>query len=118
SPYALIILAPAHARSRALAPRAPSRLPLHDALPLFVPDPLAHADDGSLADAAQVGEFGHVGVHRLFRVLQDKRRHLLLGGKQLRSEEHTSELQSRGNIVCRLLLEKQKCVTTRLARSP
>src|SRR5215208_5256537 len=25
-----------------------------------------------------------------------------------RSEEHTSELQSRGHIVCRLLLEKQK----------
>src|SRR5439155_11105141 len=26
----------------------------------------------------------------------------------LRSEEHTSELQSRGHIVCRLLLEKKK----------
>ena len=26
----------------------------------------------------------------------------------LRSEEHTSELQSRTNIVCRLLLEKKK----------
>ena len=26
----------------------------------------------------------------------------------LRSEEHTSELQSRRNLVCRLLLEKQK----------
>src|SRR5690625_6130526 len=26
-----------------------------------------------------------------------------------RSEEHTSELQSRGHLVCRLLLEKQKC---------
>src|SRR5690625_6672428 len=25
-----------------------------------------------------------------------------------RSEEHTSELQSRGNLVCRLLLEKKK----------
>src|SRR5256885_10780871 len=29
------------------------------------------------------------------------------GGK--RSEEHTSELQSPCNLVCRLLLEKQKC---------
>src|SRR5690625_4670953 len=28
--------------------------------------------------------------------------------KQQRSEEHTSELQSRGHIVCRLLLEKKK----------
>src|SRR5205085_8792719 len=26
-----------------------------------------------------------------------------------RSEEHTSELQSQSNLVCRLLLEKQKC---------
>src|SRR5690625_7087921 len=30
---------------------------------------------------------------------------LTLGG---RSEEHTSELQSRGHLVCRLLLEKKK----------
>src|SRR5690606_41433070 len=29
-------------------------------------------------------------------------------GKSFRSEEHTSELQSRENLVCRLLLEKQK----------
>src|SRR5690625_6679437 len=27
---------------------------------------------------------------------------------RLRSEEHTSELQSRGHLVCRLLLEKKK----------
>src|SRR5690606_41035542 len=34
----------------------------------------------------------------------------------IRSEEHTSELQSRENLVCRLLLEKKKhppCATTR-----
>src|SRR5439155_24775729 len=31
--------------------------------------------------------------------------HLVLSG---RSEEHTSELQSRGHLVCRLLLEKKK----------
>src|SRR5690625_3497684 len=29
-------------------------------------------------------------------------------GKTTRSEEHTSELQSRGHLVCRLLLEKKK----------
>src|SRR5690625_6424938 len=29
-------------------------------------------------------------------------------GKMMRSEEHTSELQSRGHLVCRLLLEKKK----------
>src|SRR5690606_40038566 len=30
------------------------------------------------------------------------------GSLSLRSEEHTSELQSRENLVCRLLLEKKK----------
>src|SRR5690625_6564810 len=30
----------------------------------------------------------------------------------LRSEEHTSELQSRGHLVCRLLLEKKKRYST------
>src|SRR5690606_41008394 len=30
--------------------------------------------------------------------------------KNMRSEEHTSELQSRENLVCRLLLEKKKTV--------
>src|SRR5690625_6846709 len=30
----------------------------------------------------------------------------------VRSEEHTSELQSRGHLVCRLLLEKKKNVKT------
>src|SRR5690625_6968784 len=30
--------------------------------------------------------------------------------KKERSEEHTSELQSRGHLVCRLLLEKKKLI--------
>src|SRR5690606_39496292 len=34
--------------------------------------------------------------------------------QQARSEEHTSELQSRENLVCRLLLEKKKHKTTKL----
>src|SRR2546430_17709365 len=42
-----------------------------------------------------------------------QRRHRLNGGSDIgrgcqRSEEHTSELQSQSNIVCRLLLEKKK----------
>src|SRR2546428_7112774 len=32
----------------------------------------------------------------------------VFGGPDLRSEEHTSELQSRSDLVCRLLLEKKK----------
>src|SRR2546426_6841299 len=35
-----------------------------------------------------------------------------------RSEEHTSELQSPCNLVCRLLLEKKKDVTSCIARRP
>src|SRR5690625_6850084 len=40
---------------------------------------------------------------RAHRATQYRRRHC-----RLRSEEHTSELQSRGHLVCRLLLEKKK----------
>src|SRR5688572_32767928 len=32
----------------------------------------------------------------------------ILGPHPMRSEEHTSELQSQSNLVCRLLLEKKK----------
>src|SRR2546430_11508735 len=34
-----------------------------------------------------------------------------VNGVRLRSEEHTSELQSQSNLVCRLLLEKKKIVS-------
>src|SRR2546430_12335758 len=34
-----------------------------------------------------------------------------LRGDRARSEEHTSELQSQSNLVCRLLLEKKKITT-------
>src|SRR5438132_1586362 len=42
------------------------------------------------------------GFHRL-----DNGRRLLAHGTPIRSEEHTSELQSHSEIVCRLLLEKK-----------
>src|SRR2546427_12755459 len=35
------------------------------------------------------------------------------GNRQIRSEEHTSELQSQSNLVCRLLLEKKKKLETK-----
>src|SRR5207302_9431907 len=35
------------------------------------------------------------------------------GAERTRSEEHTSELQSRENLVCRLLLEKKKKIKIR-----
>src|SRR5437773_9379890 len=42
---------------------------------------------------------------------------LLLPFVESRSEEHTSELQSHHDLVCRLLLEKKKIITTRNAHS-
>src|SRR5215471_13926850 len=39
---------------------------------------------------------------------QDAHVHVSGGGLERRSEEHTSELQSRRELVCRLLLEKKK----------
>src|SRR5688572_30966088 len=46
----------------------------------------------------------HKSQHRLLTIDQDSGRLKILR----RSEEHTSELQSQSNLVCRLLLEKKK----------
>src|SRR5438132_6188857 len=48
--------------------------------------------------------------------LLDRRRPERVAGGD-RSEEHTSELQSHSDLVCRLLLEKKKEKTARLSRS-
>src|SRR2546427_4060841 len=40
-----------------------------------------------------------------------------LSDNWLRSEEHTSELQSQSNLVCRLLLEKKKYVLMTLTKA-
>src|SRR5690625_6254566 len=57
-----------------------------------------------LAVGAAIG--GQGGDERFLRHLDGTDvLHALL---PLRSEEHTSELQSRGHLVCRLLLEKKK----------
>src|SRR5690606_40974095 len=57
---------------------------------------------------------GRVPLHLAERVPRANRQHAyqkivqLLLCVSFRSEEHTSELQSRENLVCRLLLEKKK----------
>src|SRR2546430_6539199 len=62
-------------------------------------------------------QFGHVGRgdHRTGvdgRAVLDERVRFFHGEvPRPRSEEHTSELQSQSNIVCRLLLEKKKLRT-------
>src|SRR6266508_299304 len=48
----------------------------------------------------------HGKTHSLPRPLTSTR--IAGGTSNSRSEEHTSELQSRGHLVCRLLLEKKK----------
>src|SRR5690625_6098255 len=45
---------------------------------------------------------------RATEAAQSRARRLFLFQPHGRSEEHTSELQSRGHLVCRLLLEKKK----------
>src|SRR3712207_8331302 len=53
------------------------------------------------------GQAADVAVRRNVRCTS-KCAHLSLLALSLRSEEHTSELQSRQYLVCRLLLEKKK----------
>src|SRR2546430_5809422 len=48
--------------------------------------------------------FDNAGAHVLLR----RPRGLRSPSRRRRSEEHTSELQSQSNLVCRLLLEKKK----------
>src|SRR5690606_41880297 len=95
NPYVLLLLThfvPLHASSRTEI----STLSLHDALPISGKHP--YADPLALAFAAFDQQAGDLTV-----VVEQR----ALDGVQ-RSEEHTSELQSRENLVCRLLLEKKK----------
>src|SRR5207249_10884001 len=79
-------------------------LSLHDALPI------CEGQRAGLGDIVAVARRGGA-IHGA-----ERRRHgLVVGGRerdgegeQRRSEEHTSELQSRFDLVCRLLLEKKK----------
>src|SRR2546422_8392580 len=66
-------------------------LSLHDALPISLPS-------RSLTNASFVPSGDHAGQSSV---------------AALRSEEHTSELQSRLHLVCRLLLEKKKPAPTK-----
>src|SRR5260370_29268370 len=69
-----------------------------------VDDPVeADAGEGDAVLGPQVGEEHEHGA----RLVVDLR------AKHGRSEEHTSELQSHLNLVCRLLLEKKKAQTHR-----
>src|SRR5688572_31054307 len=64
---------------------------------------------GALVDGLHRGDFDLIG-RSLVDTVAEPRRALLVPGLAAikRSEEHTSELQSQSNLVCRLLLEKKK----------
>src|SRR5690606_41043144 len=99
---------------RRASPAAAS-LSLHDALPIFAgqPESLAHADNLVRGQRARTeAALMPASVHLRFDAHPGLAAHIqrpdTLGAVRLRSEEHTSELQSRENLVCRLLLEKKK----------
>src|SRR2546428_5730636 len=72
-------------------------LSLHDALPISIQS-LGQLVVGTQLSAPDVG--GSQAMQQTYFTVH--------GEIGLRSEEHTSELQSRSDLVCRLLLEKKK----------
>src|SRR5256885_10917142 len=82
--------------------RRPPRSTLFPYTTLFRSLGKAQIDDFDLVAALLV--VANRGAHQCGNPVK------LLLGARLRSEEHTSELQSPCNLVCRLLLEKKKKV--------
>src|SRR5256885_12980479 len=78
---------------------------------------VAFAETGHLCLATLHANSANQALDRVINFFPEERRQQLLMDLSLnRSEEHTSELQSPCNLVCRLLLEKKKTIfTVRLA---
>src|SRR5207247_10555504 len=89
------------------APTQIFTLSLHDALPISPPLPGSELRSKRCTMASRPLRSHAAG---LFHWLIGKRRAISAGdgSDRNRSEEHTSELQSRVDLVCRLLLEKKK----------
>src|SRR5688572_32477316 len=82
-------------------PPTSTLLSLHDALPICARlRRVAQGERRGAGARVRAGRGGR-GARRAFRFPGALR-------GRLRSEEHTSELQSQSNLVCRLLLEKKK----------
>src|SRR3712207_7309459 len=77
-------------------------LPLRDALPISCQTKPA----SRIAMRAGIPLDEDAVEDRVFRIVDP----VLLGDVLARSEEHTSELQSRQYLVCRLLLEKKRTI--------
>src|SRR5437588_9479167 len=88
-------------------------LSLHDALPIFGITPPRRGP--ARRDVSRFGEARQPFRSREILDLAEEGTHLVAVRLGLRSEEHTSELQSHSDLVCRLLLEKKKPKTTHAA---
>src|SRR5690606_39928801 len=94
---------------------ARATLSLHDALPICLAPADGYKESTRTPHSVfyyALGYTGWVGVILFaalqYAILAHLWRSYRLTGQAARSEEHTSELQSRENLVCRLLLEKKK----------
>src|SRR3712207_8083063 len=101
-------------------------LSLHDALPIFFFHPALQIRVERDSSGSFVEDAGHASyiedvqlrIGTLSQVCGSGRGQvgiLRAVGRQKRSEEHTSELQSRQYLVCRLLLEKKQTTQTTTA---
>src|SRR5207253_10868321 len=106
---------PAHARTPTLLFTHPATtkiytLSLHDALPIFDGLNTIDARHTGAWDAHKwvIEPYGTIYVRGWQMSSENARRFYFTSERDSRSEEHTSELQSRGHLVCRLLLEKKK----------
>src|SRR5690625_5497243 len=76
-------------------------LSLHDALPIFKVRKTRYQSINTAKNTLK-------GIECIYALYKHTKISTTGPGQVLRSEEHTSELQSRGHLVCRLLLEKKK----------
>src|SRR5688500_19882361 len=85
-------------------------LSLHDALPISIDEMRGVTRIAEKAATALMGPSGatFVALTVVVSTFGCNAAGILAGSRILRSEEHTSELQSPCNLVCRLLLEKKK----------
>src|SRR5690606_40478232 len=100
------------------APTESSTLSLHDALPISTA--AGNVETSQRIVDVLLAAFAQAMPEKVPAASQGTMNNLLIGsanppfnyyetlGGGERSEEHTSELQSRENLVCRLLLEKKK----------
>src|SRR3712207_7963328 len=85
-------------------------LSLHDALPILIGSPSRTVTPEKTGYQPRKSPAG-CRAKRGFQVPAQDIFWRERDGLRLRSEEHTSELQSRQYLVCRLLLEKKKTLT-------